>query len=157
MTGPDGGCRIGVISDTHGVVHPRVAELLSGVDVIVHAGDVGSDAVLYELGSVARVEAVRGNMDSHPSTTGLPVAETVRACGTVVVVSHKEADALRAARTVPDADVVVWGHTHSPLVERRGPVLCVNPGSASRGHRRTVAVIDLREGRPEARVLELDG
>ena len=125
--------RIGLISDTHGRLRNEVFELFTGVDRILHAGDVGPPDLLVELESIAPVIAVWGNTDGHELRAALPEAATLDLDARRVVVVHGHQlgsptpSALREAHR--DADVIVYGHTHRPLVDE-GEVLVVNPGSA---------------------------
>ena len=121
---------IGVISDTHGYVDPRVLDLFAGVDHILHAGDIGPPSVVTQLERIAPVTAVRGNCDIGG---GFRETEVVVLGGRRFVVRHevdvrcteRELDTLlRRARP----DVVVFGHTHRPCIERMGNVLLFNPG-----------------------------
>jgi putative phosphoesterase len=123
---------IGLISDTHGLVRPDVHRALAGVSLILHAGDVCGDEVLMELDLIAPTHAVFGNCDD--SSTPRLVREIVRVeRGIRIHVSHGHE---LGAPTVPrllaayDADVIVYGHTHRPLIARDGPRLVVNPGAA---------------------------
>jgi hypothetical protein len=121
--------RIGVISDTHGLLRPEAVEALRGSAMIVHAGDIGSPEVLRELEALAPVIAVRGNNDRGPWAKALPLSETFRVGGASLHVIHdvKELDVdPRAARL----SVVISGHSHRPLAEERDGVLFFNPGSA---------------------------
>jgi len=143
---------VGLISDTHGKMRPEALLALAGCDVILHAGDVCGDNVLDDLGALAPCHAVAGNCDSDPA---LPDTVLQELAGVRILVHHGH----RAVDVASfRADVVVTGHTHVPKVERVGSVLFVNPGSA--GPRRfnlpvTVARLSLRDGRPEARIIEL--
>lgn len=136
--------RIGVISDTHDVVDPRVHDALAGVDAIVHAGDVCSVPVLAELEVIAPVRALAlGNCDSPQAGLGSrPLARAVFD-GVTVLAIHDFTD----LGPIPgDVDVVVCGHTHKPRVEWHGRVLVVNPGSASQRRRmpfRSVGVLEI--------------
>ena len=132
---------VGVISDTHNLVRPEALEALRGCEQIIHAGDICSPAVLAELAQIAPVHAVRGNNDSGVGIDALPDQLVLEIAGRVVFVVHDIADVPQALDGV---DVVVTGHSHKPLVERRDGTLFVNPGSA--GPRRfklpvTVAVM----------------
>lgn len=120
--------RIGIISDTHGLLRPEIFEIFAGVEHILHAGDVGDVSILRRLAEIAPVTAVRGNTDVAPGCRDLPVCETVRLASAEIFMHHGHLDAF----CVPplSANVFVSGHTHSPLVCRRGNVLAVNPGSA---------------------------
>jgi putative phosphoesterase len=123
---------IGLISDTHGLVRPEVFTALAGVEMILHAGDVGGNDVLAELGAIAPVTAVYGNTDGP----GNPLlAEAIeRAIGGVRVhVSHgHEVGSPTAEKLFAryDADIIVYGHTHRQEVTRSGNRWAVNPGAA---------------------------
>jgi putative phosphoesterase len=123
---------VGLISDTHGLVRPDVHRALAGVELILHAGDVGGDDVLDELGLIAPVRAVCGNTDP-PGTSRLTDALDLTLGALRVHVSHgHEVGSPTAARLLAryDADVIVYGHTHRQLVTREGGRLVVNPGAA---------------------------
>lgn len=145
---------IGVISDTHGRLRPEAVTALAGCALVLHAGDVCGPHLLEELSSlVAPCVAVRGNCDADPS---LPEFILRRLAGTTVLVHHGHLPIDEAAHS---PDVVITGHTHVPLIETRGGVLRLNPGSA--GPRRfrlpvTVARLTLGDGAPRARIIELD-
>jgi len=143
---------IGVLSDTHGRVYPRVAELLRGVNHIVHAGDVGSAEVLAALRSIAPVVAVRGNCDFGTWADDLPARTELRVAGVPILVAHiagrPESAAPRVGLELGDGGprVIVSGHSHVASLERRGDVLYLNPGSAGPrrfGRPRTVARIEV--------------
>lgn len=149
---------VGVISDTHGLVRPEAVAALRGVDLVVHAGDIGAAAVLEALGRIAPVVAVRGNNDREAWARSLPRRATLDVGGLRLLVVHDVKD-LAAAREVGDAAVVISGHSHRPVVERRGGVLFLNPGSA--GPRRftlplTLARLEVAAGRARARIVTLD-
>ncbi len=152
--------RIGLISDTHGLVRPQVLLVLKGVDRILHAGDVGGRDVLALLARVAPVEAVFGNVDV-PGDPQLSNFLSERIEGLTVHVSHgHELGSPTPARLLAryDADVLVYGHTHRPLIHRAGARLVVNPGSA--GPRRfdikpSVAILTIHAGRAEAELIAL--
>lgn len=122
---------IGLIADTHGRVRPECARALAGVELILHAGDVGGAHVIEELGRIAPVRAVCGNTDLLSS--GLPASVDLEVDGLSVHVSHgHELGAPTPTRLVEryGADVIVYGHTHRTRVERIGRQLIVNPGAA---------------------------
>jgi putative phosphoesterase len=121
--------RIGVISDTHGLVRPEALAALAGAELIVHAGDVGGPEVLAALAQIAPVRAVRGNNDQGAWARTLPETERIEIAGRVLYVIHdvKELDLDPAAAGI---DVVIAGHSHRPRNERAGGVLWLNPGSA---------------------------
>ena len=123
---------VGLISDTHGLLRPGVHAALTGVELILHSGDVGGSEILDELRLIAPVKAVFGNTDP-PDEADLAGEVLVAIDGIRVHVSHghevgSPTPAKLAARY--DADVVVFGHTHRPLVSRLGNQLFVNPGAA---------------------------
>jgi putative phosphoesterase len=150
---------IGLISDTHGLVRPGVFDALAGVELILHAGDVGR-GVLVELSAIAPVRAVYGNTDP-PGDPDLAESIELSLGGVSIHVSHGH----ELGRPTPErllaayaADVVVYGHTHRQLVARAEGRLVVNPGAA--GHRRfdlqpSVARLTIRDGAAEVEVIEL--
>ena len=149
--------RVGVISDTHGLLRPEAVAFLRGSDVIVHAGDIGNAAVLAELGKLAPVTAVRGNNDHGTWADAVGDTAAVDVDGVGIYVVHDVADLRRTP--VPRAcRVVVSGHSHKPAVAERDGVLHVNPGSA--GPRRfrlpiAVAELEIADGEVRARIVEL--
>ncbi len=148
---------VGVISDTHGLVRPEAIEKLRGSDLIVHCGDVGAPAVLDALRAVAPVRAVRGNNDKGAWESGLPTDDVVEIGVHTVYVIHDVAE-LDLEPAAAGFSAVLSGHSHRPLVERRGDVLFVNPGSA--GPRRfslpvAIARLVLGPGRCDARIISL--
>jgi putative phosphoesterase len=118
-----------VISDTHGVLRPEATAALAGSDVIVHAGDIGSTAVLDALRAIAPVVAVRGNNDRDAWAASLPEEVITDVGGLRVCVVH-DVKALAIDAEDEAIDVVIAGHSHRPSIERRGRLLLVNPGSA---------------------------
>ncbi len=124
---------VGLVSDTHGLVRPEIFTALTGVEIILHAGDVGGLSVLAQLAVIAPVHAVFGNTDS-PGEPGLSASLDMAIAEVSIHVSHGHevggsptAEKLLSRYT---ADVIVFGHTHKPLVERAGSRLVVNPGAA---------------------------
>jgi putative phosphoesterase len=153
---------IGLISDTHGMVRPEVHTALAGVEIILHAGDVGGQDILDELNLIAPVRAVYGNTDP-PGIRGLVGALDLTLGGLRVHVSHgHELGRPKPAQLAAayDADVIVYGHTHIQIVSRVGDKLVVNPGAA--GPRRfdlkpSVARLTIEEGAATAELVELGG
>jgi uncharacterized protein len=121
--------RIGVISDTHGLLRPEALRALEGVHLILHAGDVGAPEILTQLKTIAPLFAVRGNVDTQPWAQELPVTTVVETAGFHFYVLHNLKDLDLKPQAV-GFDAVVSGHTH--LVEQRmdAGVLYLNPGSA---------------------------
>jgi putative phosphoesterase len=149
---------LGLISDTHGLLRPQAVEALRGCDRILHAGDVGSPAVLDRLRSLAPVTAVRGNVDLGSWAECLPPLEVVEAGRLAVCVLHDLAW-LDVDPVAAGFAAVVSGHSHRPEVRRSGGVLYVNPGSA--GPRRfdlpvSVGRLVVTHGSLEAELVELD-
>lgn len=147
---------IGVISDTHGLVRPEAVTALEGVDMILHAGDIGSDQVLDTLRAIAPIVAVRGNNDKGDWATSLPDWEVVEIGDFSIYMLHdlKEID----LNPVGLFHVVVSGHSHKPSVEDKRGVLYLNPGSA--GPRRfnlpvSIAHLQLGPNTINAQLIEL--
>ena len=135
--------RVGLISDTHGLLRPEAVDRLRGAAHILHAGDIGAPEVLAALRELAPVTAVRGNNDRQPWARAVRVTETVRVGAVRIHLLHDlaELDIEPAAHGVR---VIVSGHSHRPRIEERAGVLYVNPGSAGpRRFRLPVAVARL--------------
>lgn len=151
---------LGLISDTHGLVRPGVHHALKGVELILHAGDVGGSAILDELRLIAPVRAVFGNTDP-PGEPGLTDEIVIEIGGLRIHVSHghevgSPTPEKLAARY--DADVVVYGHTHRPLVTPHDGRLIVNPGSA--GPKRfsiapTIGRLIVANGKAEVEIIDV--
>lgn len=144
--------RIGLISDTHGRLRAEVFDLFRPVERILHAGDIGGMSLLVELEAIAPVTAVFGNTDGFDVRAEVPAVAALELAGRKVVVVHGDQlgsptpDGLRRAH--PDADIIVYGHTHRPLVDDASGVLVVNPGSAGAprfGIPPSVAILTLDE------------
>jgi putative phosphoesterase len=149
--------RVGLISDTHGLLRPEAVAFLRGSDYIVHAGDIGDAGVLRELERLAPLTVVRGNNDTGPWAQGIAESEVLRVDAISVYVLHNLAE-LAIDPKAAGHRVVVSGHSHKPLVEERGGVLYVNPGSA--GPRRfklpiAVAELEIAGESVKARLVEL--
>jgi uncharacterized protein len=150
--------RIGVISDTHGLVRPEALRALSGADLIVHAGDVGAPEVLDALRAIAPVVAVRGNNDRGRWAQALAETHIVERSGRRLYVLH-DLHELDVDPRAAGYDAVIAGHSHQPRVERRDGVLYLNPGSAGpRRFRLPICVARLRidARRLQAEIVTLD-
>jgi uncharacterized protein len=151
---------VGLISDTHGLVRPEVAKAFAGVQLILHAGDVGGSTVLARLATIAPVEAVYGNVDD-PHDPALRAERVVTLGGVTIHVSHGH----ELRRPTPElvlgryhGDVVVFGHTHRAVIVRDVNRTAVNPGAA--GPRRfdlqpSVARVTIRDGRADVEIISL--
>jgi uncharacterized protein len=148
---------LGVISDTHGLLRPEVVPAFSGVDRILHAGDVGGREVLAGLSEIAPVVAVRGNTDFGRWADGLPETEVVAVGSATFYLLHDPA-ALDLSPGAAGFQAVVFGHTHRPKIREDGGVWYLNPGSA--GPRRfdypvTVALVEVEGTRLRPRIVPL--
>ena len=152
--------RIGLVSDTHGMFRPELFDTLAGVELILHAGDVGPDGILDRLETIAPVMAVFGNTDA-PGRPRLHDAIDIVIGDVRIHVSHgHEIGSPTPQRLVEayDADVIVYGHTHLQLISRLGDRLVVNPGAA--GARRfklepSVGILTIADGEPDAVLVPL--
>ena len=149
--------RVGVISDTHGLLRPAALDALRGSDLIVHAGDIGDPSILRELAALAPVTAVRGNNDSGDWADALREFETVAAGDVRIGLVHDVKSLLAQQRTLA-WNVIVAGHSHRPACEMRDGVLHFNPGSA--GPRRfslpvSVGEIVIERGALTGRIITL--
>jgi putative phosphoesterase len=122
--------RIGIISDTHGLLRPEAEQRLAGVDHIVHAGDIGRPEIIDTLRRIAPVTAIRGNVDSAEWAREYPDTALLRLAGISIYVLHD----LKTLQADPGAgiDVIISGHSHVPKIDTVGGVLYLNPGSAGR-------------------------
>jgi putative phosphoesterase len=149
--------RVGLISDTHGLLRPEAVAFLRGSDFIVHGGDIGHAGVLEELAALAPVTAVRGNNDKAAWAGAVPETEVLQVGAVRIYVVHDLGD-VELDPGAAGFRVVVSGHSHRPSVTERAGVLYVNPGSA--GPRRfklpiTVGELMIVEKSVTARVVEL--
>lgn len=152
--------KIGLISDTHGYLDPRIEKIFAGVDHILHAGDIGPDLIIHELSALAPVTAVLGNNDSSPS---FRLTEVVDLSRKKLLVHHivaprelREELKLQIARVRPDA--VIFGHSHQPFNEVIGGVHFLNPGYAGRprfNQPRSVALLNLDAKKLRPQFVEL--
>jgi uncharacterized protein len=151
--------RIGLISDTHGLLRPEASTFLLGCAHIVHAGDVGKQKILQELSAIAPTTAVRGNNDAGPWAETLAQTELLR-FGEILLYLIHDLSQLEIDPQAAGVGVVISGHSHQPVIRERGDVLYINPGSA--GPRRFKLPISIGEilisGRSVTpRIVELDG
>ena len=149
--------RIGLISDTHGLLRPEALAVLRGSDFIIHAGDIG-EGILEPLMTIAPVTAVRGNNDRAPWAAKIHPTETLRFGEITLHALHDLAD-LSIDPGAAGVDVVVSGHSHQPKIERRSGVLYVNPGSAGPVRFRlpvSVALLQIAGKEVTARIVELE-
>jgi hypothetical protein len=155
--------KIGIISDTHGLLRPQVFDVFQGVEHILHAGDIGNVDIITELQAIAPVTAVWGNADGWEVRGRVPEVAEVELGGVRVAVIHGmqvgSPTPEKIAALHPGAGLVVFGHSHRPLIKQVGATLAVNPGSAGRRRFRdpvTVALAEIREGSVSPRLVELD-
>ncbi len=149
--------RIGLISDTHGLLRDEALRALARADLLLHAGDVGDPGILARLRQIAPVTAVRGNIDKGDWAGALPLTASVQAGPAAIYLLH-DLKMLSLNPRQAGFQAVVSGHTHKPMREERDGVLYLNPGSA--GPRRfrlpvTVAVLDLDRAPWEYRLIDL--
>jgi hypothetical protein len=153
--------RVGLISDTHGHLRASVFEALAGVERVIHAGDVEDPDHLTDLEVIAPVTAVAGNVDRHAVRAVAPDEVQVDVAGVCVAVIHGHQvhpDYRLLLARFPEARVIVHGHTHVPRCDSVGDVLIVNPGAAGKalkGYPPTVAILEVTDGVPAVRHVEL--
>lgn len=149
--------RIGLISDTHGFTDPGLWDIFKNVDLILHAGDVGSEDVLTELQTIAPVIAVHGNSDFYPVSGKLPSYQLITREGKTIYLTHILGNKndfifrLRRDKITVTPDVVVFGHLHRPSVEKHHDILFINPGVAGMQRTkgvRSVAILDYEPNGP---------
>ncbi len=156
--------RLGIISDTHGMLRPEVHEVFAGVDLILHAGDIGTPELLAELEAIAPVHAVWGNTDGFDIRRLVPESVEIRIEGFDFLVVHGHQVGSPTPEALhdrwPDAEIIIFGHTHRPLLVTVDQVVTVmNPGGA--GARRfdlpaSVGIMELEPGiPPRARLVPL--
>ena len=160
--------RLGVIADTHVPGRGRrlpdaVFELFAGVDLILHAGDFIDSGVLYELSAVAPTRGVLGNCDTSELAGLVPIKESFDAGGIRIGMIHdsgpREGRRKRMSAAFPNHRVVVFGHSHRPLIEDDGELLLLNPGSACDPRAAkipTVAILEIEGGQPRADLIALN-
>ncbi|MCF4994644.1 YfcE family phosphodiesterase [Pseudomonas syringae] len=149
--------KIGIISDTHGLLRPEAIAALQGCEQIIHAGDIGAAEILQQLATIAPVHAVRGNNDLDAAwASDLPDRLRLNLNGWHALLVHDMADV--AANLDENINLVITGHSHKPCIERRDEVLFVNPGSAGRRRFKlpvTLALLDVQAESLEPRLIPL--
>ncbi len=150
--------RIGLISDTHGLLRPEAMRVLKGVDRIIHAGDIGNAGVLEQLAAIAPLDAVRGNNDQGTWADALPAEKMIESGGAKLYLLH-DLNELDLHLESADIQVVISGHSHRPSISTQSGVLFVNPGSA--GPRRfklpvSVGFLTIAQGKIDAKLNILD-
>ena len=143
---------IGIISDTHGVVHPNIFKAFKDVDMIIHAGDIVGEEVLTKLGTISEVIAVSGNVDTAPFSKKLNTEIDMEVDGVKINISHKTEIPIKGY------DVVVRGHTHNPIINSFGKTLFINPGSANKEksipiNKPSVAILEIDKGKIDAKLI----
>jgi uncharacterized protein len=149
--------KIGIISDTHGLLRPEAVELLLGSDHIIHAGDIGSPEIIPALEKIAPVTAIRGNVDTQAWARRFAETEVVELEGLHIYVIH-DANALDLNPKAAGFAAMISGHSHQPKQEIKDGVLYFNPGSAGpRRFRLPVSVgrLVIAEGKVSAEMLEI--
>ena len=149
--------KIGVISDTHGLLRPEAKNALIGVDSIIHAGDIGKPQVIEELESIAPLAIIKGNIDTKPWAETIPDTLSLQFSQHSIFVLHniKELDFNPSGKF----SCVIYGHSHKPHIEQKNTVLYLNPGSA--GPRRfklpiCLAMLEISKTKLEAKIVELN-
>ncbi len=163
--------KLGIITDTHGQIHPKVFELLDKVDVILHAGDIDTEEVLIQLESLAPVNAVRGNVDPYILLKRLPEKQILTFEGKTILLIHQALgygipslrqeihDTVKLELANQKIDIVVFGHTHVPFQKEIDGTLFFNPGGAGRKRFSLplgVGIIEIKNGKIAATIHKLD-
>jgi uncharacterized protein len=154
--------KIGVVSDTHGLLRPEVAPALEGVDRILHLGDVGDAKILAALGKIATVTAIRGNIDRDGPCSRLPETEVLlvpdsQGGGRYIYMLH-DLNELHLDPAAAKFSAVLSGHTHKPRIEWRKGVLYFNPGSCGPKRfdlRITLGLLEINDGQLQPRLIDL--
>ena len=149
---------VGVISDTHGLLVSSAIKALHGVDLIIHAGDIGSTEVMDELQAIAPVVAVRGNMDMKKGLRRLPETEAIQVGDALLYIIH-DINKLDIAPSKADFNAVIFGHLHYPSVAKHNGVLFLNPGSAAQPRRNSsasLAFLHIRGSSIKPQIVDID-
>ena len=149
--------RIGVISDTHGLLRPEALAALRGCERIIHAGDIGKPEVLDKLRELAPLDVIRGNVDSADWASTIPDRLDLEIGGLRMHITH-DVKTMSIDPIAEKVDVVIAGHSHQPKIEQANGVLYLNPGSA--GRRRfnlpiSLALLNIEDGQPRAQLVTL--
>lgn len=149
--------RVGVMSDTHGLLRPEAMAALQGCDYLIHGGDIGNDAILRELAAMAPLTVVRGNNDRGSWASAVPPTARLQ-IGAVLIYAVHDIATLPIEPAAEGVALVVYGHSHRPRIEYRDGVIYLNPGSA--GPRRfslpvSVAEVLIDGATVTARIVEL--
>ena len=151
--------KLGIISDTHGMLSREALDALNGVDHILHAGDIGAPEVLQLLSTIAPVHAVRGNMDSGAWCRDLPYTDMVDLDATTFYLLH-DLNRLDLDPIAAGVRIVVHGHTHQAADKTHAGVMYFNPGSASRpghpGGPLSLGILEIADGQIEPHVIVLN-
>ena len=154
--------KIGLISDTHNRLNPKVFDVFAGVDLILHAGDIGGEQILTELNAIAPVKAVFGNTDSYPLVQRLKRVAFHEAAGFTICLTHivfsAKTFSYELFKMNREAQIVVYGHTHKASQERFKGMYFINPGSASMpryGKNPSVAILSFPDGQPDIEFIYL--
>jgi putative phosphoesterase len=153
-----GNAVVGVIADTHGLLPQTAIKALAGVDLIVHAGDIGNAVVLEELQSIAPVVAVRGNMDTAEALKELPETEAIEVGDTLLYVIH-DIHGIDIAPSEAGFNAVIFGHLHCPSISHHGEVLFLNPGSVAQPRRNypaSLALLHIQGNSIQAQIVNID-
>jgi hypothetical protein len=149
--------RIGVISDTHGLLRPEALAALQGCERIIHAGDIGKPEVLDGLRELAPLEVIRGNIDSGDWASAIPEHLDLEIGGLRVHITH-DVKTMQVDPVAKGVAVVIAGHSHQPKIEEVNGVLYLNPGSAGRRRFKlpiSLALLDIEDGQPRAQLVTL--
>lgn len=149
--------RIGVISDTHGLLRPEAIAALQGCERIIHAGDIGKPEVLDGLRTLAPLDAIRGNVDSVDWAAAIPEYLDLQIGGLRIHITH-DVKTMKIDPVAEHVDVVIAGHSHQPKIEQVDGVLYLNPGSAGRRRFKlpiSLALLDIEDGQPRAQLVTL--
>ncbi len=149
--------KIGVISDTHGLLRPEAEKYLEGSDVIIHAGDIGNVEIINRLRKITMVYAIRGNIDKEKWADEFPETLELEIFNKKIFIIHNIKDADIGSEK--NYNIIISGHSHKPMIKKANGILYINPGSA--GKRRfslpiSIAQIKIIEGNISAEIIELN-